>query len=276
MLISLLLAVSVAATATGFDKPESVWWDATSRSWYVSNVSGEENEKDGKGWLSRLDANGKVTKARWVEGLNAPKGIRMRGRTLYVSDVDQLVVIDVRNARVKTRIDAPGAKFLNDVEIGPGGEVYVSDTVKNSIYRCTGETKCEVFLETGELEGPNGLLVEGNRLIVATYGLITDPATFATKTPGRLIAVDLQTKVITVLGDGKPIGNLDGLEKDGEDYLVTDFMASKLFRVSRSGEVTVLKDGFKNSADIGYDSARKLVAVPEMGGGTVQMLKLDR
>jgi hypothetical protein len=40
--------------------------------------------------------------------------------------------------------------------------------------------------------------------------------------------------------------------------------------------VTVLKDGFKNSADIGYDSARKLVAVPEMGGGTVQMLKLDR
>jgi hypothetical protein len=79
-----------------------------------------------------------------------------------------------------------------------------------------------------------------------------------------------------VLGDGKPIGNLDGLEKDGADYLVTDFMASKLFRVSRSGEVTVLKDGFKNSADIGYDSARKLVAVPEMGGGTVQVLKLDR
>ena len=47
-------------------------------------------------------------------------------------------------------------------------------------------------------------------------------------------------------------------------------------RVTRTGAVTVLKEGFKNSADLGYDEARKLVAVPEMAAGTIQLLRLDK
>jgi hypothetical protein len=39
---------------------------------------------------------------------------------------------------------------------------------------------------------------------------------------------------------------------------------------------TVLKDGFKDSADIGYDPARKIIAVPEMSGGAVQLLRLGK
>jgi sugar lactone lactonase YvrE len=258
---------------TGFEKPESVFWDARSRTWFVSNFAGTENEKDGKGWISRLDADGKAVKERWVEGLNSPHGIRIDGETLYVADVDELVVIEVSKARIKARIPAPGAKFLNDVAVGPAGEVYVSDTLESSVYRCT--RTCEVFVKSEKLENPNGLFVEGNRLIVAAWGVITDPNTFATTTPGRLLAVNLKTKEITPPGDGRPLGNLDGVEKDGADYLVTDFMASKLFRVSRSGAVTLLREGFKNSADIGYDPVRKLVAVPETEGGSVQFLRIE-
>jgi hypothetical protein len=100
--------------------------------------------------------------------------------------------------------------------------------------------------------------------------------TFATRTPGRLLQVDLKTKRIVPLGDGKPLGNLDGLEKYGADYLVTDFTAGKLLRISKSGATTVLKDGFKDSADIGYDPTREIVAVPEMSGGAVQLLRLGK
>jgi sugar lactone lactonase YvrE len=275
MLSPLLLAVSMVTTATGFEAPESVFWDARSRSWFVSNVAGKEDEKDGRGWISRLDASGKVLKDRWVDGLSSPHGIRVRGETLYVSDIDELVVIDVPRARIRTRLKAPGAKFLNDVAVGPAGEVYVSDTIGNAIYRCSRQS-CEVFVQADALEGPNGLLVDGGRLIVAAWGIVTDPVTFATKTPGRLLQVDRKTKKIVPLGDGKPLGNLDGIEKDGADYLVTDFTAGKLFRVSKSGSATLLREGFKNSADIGYDSARRLVAVPEMGGGAVQLLRLAK
>ncbi len=275
MFSPLLFAVSMVTTVAGFQAPESAYWHAASQSWFVSNVAGSPTEKDGKGWITRLDANGKRTKERWVDGLNAPKGIRINGRTLYVADIDELVVVDTTRAKVKARLKAPGATFLNDVAIGRGGEVYVSDTLTNAIYRCRSDRVCEVFAKTEKLEGPSGLLVEGNRLVVAAWGIITDPATFGTKTPGHLLQVDLGTKEITPIGDGQPVGNLDGLEKDGADYLVTDWVAGKLLRISKSGTVTVLKDGFKNSADLGYDPARRLVAVPEMGGGKVQLLRVD-
>ncbi len=31
----------------------------------------------------------------WIEGLDAPKGLSLSGNTLYVSDIDRLVAIDV-------------------------------------------------------------------------------------------------------------------------------------------------------------------------------------
>lgn len=275
MRILLLLAVTLTTRITGFENPESAYWDAGSKSWYVSNVAGEELGKDGNGWITVLDAEGRVSRPRWIAGLNAPKGIRTNGSTLYVSDIDELVVVDLPSRKVRARIKAPGAAFLNDVAVARSGEVYVSDTLTNSIYRCTGDSKCEVFVQGNDLEGPNGLLVDGHRLIVASFGLVTDRATFETKAPGRLLAVDLESRKVTPLAPGKPIGNLDGLEKDGEDFLVSDFMAGKLMRVSKSGEVTVIQDGFKNSADFGYDAAAKTIALPEMSGGVVQLLRVE-
>lgn len=183
-------------------------------------------------------------------------------------------MIDVAKARIRERISAPGARFLNDVAVGPGGEVYVSDTLANTIYRCSQTS--EVFVKSDALEGPNGLLVDGDRLIVATWGVISDPITFATKVPGRLLVVDRRTGKITPFGHGKPLGNLDGIEKRGQDYLVTDFNAGKLFLVSPSGGATLLKTGLKESADLGYDPARRMIAVPEMGGGTVKFFRLRR
>ena len=274
MLTTLLLAVTLTFHVSGFDKPESAYWDPGTKSWYVSSIIGSETEKDGKGWISAVDPDGKVRHLLWLTKLNAPKGIGVYGGTLYVADIDEVVLVDMAARKVKTKIAAPGAKFLNDVAIGPKGEVYVSDTMTNAIYRCT-DSACEVFVSGRNLEGPNGLLVDGNRLVVAAFGIITDPATFKTEKPGRLLAVDLKTKKVTPLGDGKPIGNLDGLEKDGEDFIVTDYMAGKLMRISKTGTVTLLQSGFKNSADIGYDTVNRTLAVPEMGAGALQLFALQ-
>jgi hypothetical protein len=276
MFLPTLMALTVVATLNGFEAPESAYWDAASRSWFVSNVAGAPADKDGKGWISRLDADGKLAKDIWVDGFNAPKGLRGAGGLLYVADIDELAVVDIAKAEVKERLKAPGAVFLNDVEVGPGGEVYVSDTMTNTLFRCVAGKDCQVFLKSDALEGPNGLLLDGGRLLVAAWGVIIDPDTFATRTPGRLLQVDLKTKAVKPVGGGKPMGNLDGIEKDGADYLVTDWIAGKLLRISKAGVVTVLKDGFKNSADLGYDAKTKRAVVPEMGGGTVQVLQIAR
>src|SRR5215510_5815377 len=79
----------------GLSNPESVVFDPTENVLYVSNVAGDAVDKDGKGFVSRLSPDGKIVTLEWAAGLNAPKGLALAGERLYVSDIDELVAIDV-------------------------------------------------------------------------------------------------------------------------------------------------------------------------------------
>ena len=76
--------------------------------------------------------------AEWVKGLNAPKGLVLSGDKLYVSDVDQLVEIDVNSGAVTNSFNAEGAQFLNDTAVDADGRVFVSDMLTDSIYVLAG------------------------------------------------------------------------------------------------------------------------------------------
>src|SRR2546430_2128558 len=84
----------------------------------------------------------------------------------------------------------------------------------------SGPSAAEVWLESDKLDGPNGLFLDGGTLMVAAYGQDPDGDGPAARAPGRLLAVDLATKAIHPLGDMAPLGNLDGLEKLGSDWIV--------------------------------------------------------
>ena len=142
---SICLPVLILASATpaianevwslsGFKAPESVLLDSQRNVLYVSNVAGEANAKDGVGFISKVSPDGKMIEAEWVKGLNAPKGLVMNGDKLYVSDVDQLVEIDVTKGQVTNSWKAEGSKFLNDTAVNSTGRVYVSDMLADSIY----------------------------------------------------------------------------------------------------------------------------------------------
>ena len=269
----LLTLALLAGTTTGFDKPESAYWHEPSQNWFISNVAGSPVGKDGNGWLARLDENGKVISEKWVSGLNAPKGMRAYAGKLYVADIDQLRIIDIAKGELVESVPYEGAQFLNDVAIGADGTVYISDMFTSKIHTWRGG-KAGTFLEGEEIEHPNGILIEGGKLIIAAWGPGLDPATFATTSPGRVLTVDLKTKKVTPLGSGERIGNLDGMEKRGKNYLATDYMTGKLYEIFPDGSARLLRDGFVNGADIGLDPARDLLAVPEMGAGKVTFIDL--
>ena len=249
-------------TATeGIATPESVYFDEVSGLVFSSQINGQPTDRDGNGRIVKLGADGTVIDANWVTGLNAPKGLRAHDGTLWTADLDELVAIDIASGRITSRVKVEGAQFLNDVAIGSDGTVYVSDFLANRIY-AVSNGKVSTFAEGEHLEYPNGLLVEGNRLVVGAWG--KPEADFTTKVPGRLYALDLKTKEKTLITP-KPFGNIDGLESDGRGgYVVSDYLAGRIVLVSATGESKEVGRYMPGTADIGVMRSINTVIVPHM------------
>jgi hypothetical protein len=132
----------------------------------------------------------------------------------------------------------------------------------------------ESFSKGDDLESPNGLLVLGNELIVAAWGLTKD---FSNETSGRLYALNLKTKArrnITV----QPIGNFDGLEAlpDGS-FIATDWKAGTVFQVDKGGHVNPILSLPQGSADIGVTrekSGAVILTVPQMNENSISVYRL--
>jgi sugar lactone lactonase YvrE len=245
----------------GCARPESAYFDAKSGFLFVSQMSGEGAGKDGVGWISKLDRSGNVLAAKWVEGLNAPKGLRSMDDTLWVSDIDELLGISISTGKVTSNIKIEGAKFLNDVATAVDGSVYVSDMLGNRIYAVrTG--KVSVFAEGPELEFPNGLLVEGNNLIVGARGEMS--ADLKSTKPGHLYSLDLKTAKQTLVTN-YPLGVLDGVESDGNGgYIVSDWLNGRVLQVTKTSQPKLLIQLTRGTADLAYFQKEKLLILPRM------------
>ena len=179
----------------GLANPESAALSADRAFLYVSNVNGDGADKDGNGFIARVGIDGRILERDWARGLNAPKGIMLRGESLYVADIDEMVVIDAGSGAVTRRVAVPGALFLNDLAFAPDGRVLIADSQNARIYGFRSDT-AEVWAEGALLDSVNGLYAEPGRLIVTTMA-------------GRLLAIDYRTRSISVLAEG--LGDADGI-----------------------------------------------------------------
>ena len=272
MVMALMVASAVLAggcgqpvvlwETAGFKTPESALPVPAEGFAYVSNVAGQPTDKDGNGFISKVSlADGRIIALEWAKGMDAPKGLALDGGKLYTADIDKLVEIDPKTGKIIAKHDAPGATFLNDVAADAQGNIYVSDSSTSAIWRLAGG-KFEKWIDDKALKFPNGLYVDGDKLIVAAWGA---PGTSAqSSAPSNLLTISLADKKITDLGDGTPIGNLDGIEPIGDDFLVTDWVAGALYRIDRKGKATQLLDLDQGSADIGYVLETGLLLIPMM------------
>ena len=277
LLASLILPAGAVAAPTllwetkGLAQPESVVQDPATGAIYVSNIAGAIMQKDGNGFIAKLKPDGTITTREWVKGLNAPTGLALYDRTLYAADVDELVEINVASGEIIKRHEAKGAIFLNDVAVAQDGTVYVSDTPMNTIWRLK-DGLFEPWLANDALKGPNGLLVEGDKLIVSSFGQLPDQGT---PELGGLLAIDLNDQSVSTIRDD-PIGNLDGLQSfEPGIYLVTDWAAGTLYRVGPKGKAERLLKLNKGSADFVYLADQKTVLVPIMLSNTLVAYALE-
>jgi sugar lactone lactonase YvrE len=262
-------AAPLWTVAVGIDAPESAYVDPKSGNIYVSIIGGMPGDKDGNGRIAQITGDGRGTNAAWADGLNAPKGLRSHDGTLWTSDIDEIVGIDMATGKVKAKVKVKGAMFLNDVATSDDGTVYVSDMMGNKIYALKSG-KLSVFAEGAELlEHPNGLLVDGDSLVVGGWGSEPDPKDFSTKVLGRVFKLDLKTRQKTLV-TAEPTANIDGLESDGQGgYVISDYLAGKIMRVTVDGKVKTLATFMPGTADIAFLALEQRLIVPHMNENKV-------
>ena len=233
-------------TTADLKTPESVLYYQEMDVIFVANINGDPTAKDGNGFISILNPDGSEKKLDWITGLNAPKGMAIFKGKLYVSDIDQLVEIDIEKGKIVERYNASDAIFLNDVTDCMNGMIFVSDNRAKKIY-VLNEGKFNVWMEGDPFENPNGLMAEKGKLLVGD---------------NKIYEVDIKTKKITTLIEDA--GGVDGLEKNNDGDFVFSNWPGRIF-IHKDGKTIKLLDTTDknlNTADIDYDLKHDLILVP--------------
>jgi len=290
-LFSLLfvLAVGTAQAATvivdkaipGFSSPESVV--VVGEDVFVSNlgVKLEPMEKDGDGFISRLDRQGHIRALKWADKLNGPKGMIAVDGVLYVADIDRVAGFRIGDGKPVFDLDlaATGAKFLNAFARYDNRRLLLSATDLGKVFVIDLKARkySELAFDTPP-NGPNGMKKMGSRLIVVEWG--TDGQANGTVKTYRLegMKASLEKQYTP-----SPAGLFDGVVDIGANrWLISNwvkFEPAGLLQVldTRSGQVSVAnpKIPLAGPADIFLDDQGKLW-VPGMMEGKVYRMTLRR
>ena len=264
----------------GFQAPESAVHDPEQDVYFISNINGEGTAKDNNGFISKVNADGKIKALKFIEGgkngvtLNGPKGLTISGNLLWVTDIDAVRAFDLKTGKLVRNVDLTrlGAIFLNDIAADKNGDIYISDTGlrfdakgnathtgPDRVFRIQKNGTANVAYEGSALEGPDGILWDNNRfLIVALRG-----KDILTWTPNK------KPNVFTT-----GVGGFDGIAKLGNDrYLVSSLDTASVF-LFENGEASEIIKGIENPADIALDKKRNRLLIPSFSLNRVEVWQL--
>ena len=272
-----LISVAVLAEQPTFSQPESAYFYTSGSTdpgvYFISSTNGDD-----VGWVSKLAADGSMIDPRWATDLRNPMGMRVSGNRLWINNTTEVVGLNLDDPSDRIVHPIDGAISLNDLATDSSGHAYLSDSMNSRVVKvnlATGENS--TYISTSP-SSPNGLLVQGDRLYIASWGVMSDRpeerAQWITKTAGDLYWVSLKDakkgRHIIV----PELGNLDGVEIDQKGNIyVSDWESGKLYKIS-SGTKTVVGLGQygQGLADIGLNSLTGELALPVMLSSEVLFL----
>ena len=267
-------------TAAEFGHPESTAYDPKGKVLYVSDWGRnlEPADKDGKGQISKVSADGKILEARFLpvagQTLNKPKGIWIKGNRLWVTDIDAVWVFDLKTKEGK-KLELPGIQFANDPAV-VGDTLYISDNRSDQLVKVepadflkSKATPKITVLFKGKGIFPNGLYPGRN-------GALWMVGFESKDKPHGIYRMALGEQPVQVSDN---IGLLDGLYRMGNgELLVTDWVSGALFQWNKKMGKKDLATGFKGPADFCVVPNAKglLVVVPDMVKGELRFVQLGK
>jgi sugar lactone lactonase YvrE len=256
--VGLAAGVTRAWQAGGLKYPESIAFDPKREVFYTSNYGSGGTPEKRTGTVARLALDGTVREADWVSGFAGPLGLDVHGDTLYVVEAGGVALVDLNANAVNGRVPCPGAVMLNDLDVAPNGDVYASDSQGGAVYRVRGGT-CAPWHTGWPLARPNGVLVDGDRLVV---GDMADATLYLFR------LADAALDAIVEL----PPGTVDGVERDGRGNWIATLYEGQLVRVTPTGAFEVVADTTAAGiplADFEFVPDLGLAVVPTFTGNSV-------
>ncbi|MCD4736470.1 MAG: SMP-30/gluconolactonase/LRE family protein [Bacteroidales bacterium] len=242
-----------------FNTSESVLYDPKREVLYVSNFDQFNMNKPAEyQFISKVSLDGQIEELRWIDSLNNPLGITIYDDRLYVAERNSIAEIEIDNGEVINRYSVPGSIFLNDIAVDDPGNIYISDSRKDVIWKYSND-KVEEWLSGEEIHDPNVLYIQGNTLFVGNSG------------DQSLKSVNLKDKSVFTVAKFET-GFIDGFRIDKNGNYLVSLWKGKIYRVTPEGEKTKILDtstpGYY-SADFEYVQNKNLLIVPTFYGNTI-------
>ena len=274
LITTAILGFASTVTVEGFSSPESTIVNKSDL--YVSNVGKELKPtlKDGDGFISKLDVNGKIKELHFIDGLDAPKGMGIVGNTLFVADINTLRGFDLQTKKEVFNVVFEGVNFLNDITVKDSNTLFIGASDTSAIYEVNISNKS--YKKLMDFTVTNGLFYEDGILYAAQLGSTTQNM-FDGK--GKLYKIDLKdNNKLTQLGTFE--GVLDGVTKVGNKVYVSDWGNAKKTGIIRVYDLKTKKESvleaelFMGAADFWIDEKSKKIFMPQMIGSKVTIFDL--
>lgn len=229
----------------GLCEPETIIHDSVADRLIVSNICGFK--KNGEGYLSVLNMDGTLDTQHWIDNLDAPAGMAIHGRRLYVTDLDKVQIIDLDQGEIINIIGPfPDAKAFNDIAVDRDETVYVSDSARHKVIKIKDDIPTFFPDNAAEFKFANGVHIDGSRLYVGGEKLWQ-----IDKTSGKIKEIEL---------DG--LADIDGIETDGRGGLTVSIVGGDVWHLPDDKPPTIWTAQGLSSTNHAYLPGHDLVLVP--------------
>ncbi len=201
--------------------------------------------------IALANVDGRLVNPRWVQGLEAPRGLSIGdGKLFYVVGGD-LAAVDAVTGKPLGRWRTP-ARELTDSAVDAAGLAFACDRNANRVYALR-EGEAALYASGDFLHQPSALWLEETQLMIACWGGPVEK--------GAVRSLPLTPNAVTSLWSN-PIGALSGISADGDfGYFVCDYKNGVIYRVTPEGQALALIRLEAGVADIFYLAGRKLLLV---------------
>jgi DNA-binding beta-propeller fold protein YncE len=258
-----------AFTLSRFESPDSFVADPEDGTYYVSNSTGTAEEPDGGGYISKINALGTIVVQKFIGGkpkaplLDAPKGLAVVGRTLYVADIATVKGFDKKTRRLTVRVDLStlGARLLSGLASDGAGHLYVSDPLSNRIFKIDLDKKSvvSVYADNARLANPTGLMVNPK----------TKHIMVAAGQTGQLLEIDSSGKLHALK---RGLTALKGLDYDTQgNVYVSNIEKGEIYKIPNFGRgpLSTYVGDLTTPANISFDRRRGDLLIPSVQGNTI-------